>query len=340
MPCYFRPQGLGQTALVECFTAIFDEKYPVGENPRLLDECERILDHHRQTPFTYHEVAGQMHPGIIAWGQGWNNAGISEASLTGDDLSYLHWLVSRHNRRYDDYVMQRLMAEPRDLLSRHGPSLLFISSASFLTEGLLDAQHSLPCRLLAAGVSPNDEIVIKYKPTGTFEDDLSTSDKPDHTASWPRDVTTMWTAFVFLVAETNMNDFRYVQDWMRGRAPDVFRLVEALLRHGAAPNVSFDLELSRDTARQWDTNQLSVTFEDIIVYIGPPNQEKVIKMLHAGAEGKGSWLWRAFMAEPGREMKYRRGRINEFNTEERGYRVKTAYVGSRKLESKFFVNTW
>jgi hypothetical protein len=189
-------------------------------------------------------------------------------------------------------------------------------------------------------VSPNDEIAIKYKPTGTLEDDLSISDKPDHTASWLRDVTTMWAAFVFLVAETNMNDFCYTQDWMRKRAPDVFQLVEAFLHHGADPNVSFDLELSRDTAHQWDTNQLSVTFEDIIVYIGPPNQEKVIKMLHTGGEGKGSWLWRAFMTKPEREMKYRRGRMDEFNTEERGYRVKTAYVGLRKLESTFFVNLW
>jgi len=342
MPCYFRPQGLCQTALIECFEDIFNEKYPVSDSPRLLDECERILDHHRRTPYTYHEVAGQKHPGIIAWGQGWNNCPSGE-SLTGDDLLYLHWLASYCSSRYDDYVMERLMAEPRDLLSRHGPSLLFASAAGFLRRGSLNTRNSLPFRLLAAGVSPNDEIPIKYSLSAAEEDVSSSSDtdKPDHTASWTRDVTTMWAAFVFLVAETNMNDFRYVQDYMRKRAPEVFLLVEAFLRHGADPNVSFDLELSRDEARQWDANQLSVTFEDIVVYIGPPNQEEVMRMAN-GKGGKGGWLWQAFMASSKGEMKYkyRRGRIDEFNTDQRGYRVKTAYVGSRKLESNFFVNLW
>jgi hypothetical protein len=233
--------------------------------------------------------------------------------------------------------MQRLLTDP-DLRSRHGPSLLFASSTGFLRSGSVDPENSLPFRLLAAGVSPNGEIAIKYSPS-TSDDDSSISDKPDHTAAWTRDVTTMWAAFVFLVAETNMNDFRYVIDYMRQRGSEVFLLVEAFLRHGADTNVSFDLELSRDKARQFDTNQLSVTFEDIVVYIAPTNQEKVIKMVNSG-EGKGSWLWRAFVGSPEREMKYRRGRIDEFNTEERGYRVKTAYVGERKLESTFFVNLW
>ncbi|KAK0612241.1 hypothetical protein B0T14DRAFT_608152 [Immersiella caudata] len=339
MPCYFRPQGLGQTALIECFETLFDEKYLTGSTPRFLDECESALDHHRQTPFTYHEVAGQEHPGIVAWGQGWNNCASGEA-LTGDDLSYLHWLVSYRNRSFDDYVMQRLLSEPRDLLSRHGPSLLFASSSSYLQRGRLDIhpEESLPFRLLAAGVSPNGEIDVKYSPD---EDDSSSShDKPDHAASWPRGVTTMWTAFIFLVAETNMNDFRFVQDYMRKRSPQVFLLVEELLRHGADPDVSFDLELSRDEAREWGRDQLSVTLEDIVMYIGPPHQEKVLEMVHAGQKGKGSWLWQAFGAKTERELKYRRGRIDEFNTEERGYRVKTAYARERVLEGNFFVNLW
>ncbi|KAK4442412.1 hypothetical protein QBC34DRAFT_454861 [Podospora aff. communis PSN243] len=349
MPCYFRPQGLGQTALIECFEAMFDEKYVDGTNiSRFLDECERALNHHRQTPFTYHEVDGQTHPGVIAWGQGWNSSPGGEV-LTGDDLSYLHWLASYRNRHYDDYVMHRLLAHSPTggaLLSRIGPSLLFTTSSSFLQRGTLDdPQHSFPLRLLAAGVSPNGEMPIKYRPNPSPDsEDPPSSENPDHTASWTHSLTTAWTAFAFTVAETNMNDFRYDQEYMRNRSPVVFQLVEAFLRHGADPTVSFDLEISRDNGCQFDGNELSVTIEDIVLYVSPPNQEEVTRLVRAGnSEGRWAWLWRRFVGaqeERGTGMKYRRGRMEEFNTEERGYRVKTGYAGEEKLEGSFFANLW
>lgn len=356
MPCYFRPQGLGQTALIDCFCyGVFKDKYCIKE-PKMLEECERILEHHRRQPFTFREVAGQENPGKIAWGQGWNTT-LTGGSLTGDDISYILWLLS-HNC-YDDYILKRLLGPPpnSDLLGREGPHLLFASSTAFMKSGPPRNTDSFPFQLLRAGVSPNSEITVKYIPANHEED--PSGEYEDHTGNWLHHTTTAWAAFLFLVADTALNDFMYTIDWyIKERHPESFLLVEKFLRHGAECDISFDLEPVRDETGHIDDGQLSITFEDLILYIGPPNQDVVMKQVIAGKKaGMGSSLWQGTKqavttvlspwtgiatekTESEKKMKYRRGRIEELNTEERAYRVKTLYFGSRQLEHRFFVNQW
>jgi len=357
MPYYFRPQGLSQTALIDYFcNGVFGDKYPIKE-PKMLEECERILEHYRRQPFTFREVAGQENPGKIAWGQGWNTI-LTGGSLTGDDISYILWLLSY--ACYDDFILKRLLGPPpdSDLLTRGGPHLLFASSTAFMKSGPARDSDSFPFQLLQAGVSPNSEIIVKYIPAN-YEEDPS-GEYEGHTGNWLHHTTTAWAAFLFFVAETSLNDFMYTIEWyIKERHPKSFLLVEKFLRHGAECDISFDLETVRDDAGYPNDHELSVTLEDLIVYIGPPNQDIVMKQVVEGKSKSrgGPWLWQGTKqavtkvlsswtgiatekTESEKKMKYRRGRIEELNTEERAYRVKTLYFGSRELERGFFANQW
>jgi len=361
MPCYFRAQGLGQTALIDCFcNGVFGDKYPITE-PKMLEECERILEHHRRQPFSFREVAGQENPGVIAWGQGWNTTLIG-GSLTGDDLNYLLWLLSFDT--YDDFILKRLFGPPvnKTLLEEAGPHLLLASSVAFMKSGPPRNSDSFPFQLLQQGVSPNSEITIKHIPPNYEEaDPTGEYEYTEHTGNWLHQTTTAWAAYVFLIADSSLNDYMYIIDWyIRERHPESFLLVEKFLRMGAECDISFDLEIVRDETRSAnERKKLSITFEDLILYIAPPNQDAVMQHVVEGkakSKGKreGNWLWQGVntvlspwtgtttteKTEAEKKMKHKRGRLDELNTEERAYGVRTMYFGSRQLEHRFFVNQW
>ena len=305
---------------------------------RLLDECDRVLEYHRRTPYT---ASGEKrrNKGVIEWGK----AISGEADIRSPDtISYMHWLITMP--RCHEYVRARVLKSPNNTtLSRDGPGLLMTAAAGFQMAGMsgtiMKARESLAYEFLKVGVSPNARITAR--------------------SSGSPITTTVWAAFLYFVAEFSVNTTtaRPVPDRHK-LITELYILVEEFIKAGADCDVHLDLELIRcddfdpsqytmglnddldaDDVIDVSERHLSLRFEDLILHARPPNQDTLVR--HILGYSNGPRVWQGMMEvlstvlsswNGGRQdthMKYRRARISDLKNEMRGYRVKTVYVAGR-----------
>jgi len=347
MACYFEPQQLrlAPTELSAAFRDIFHHEQAAYPS-KLLDECERVLEHHRKTPFT-HSDETEKNTGVVAWGCALSSH--SPHDETGGDFSYMHYLVSLPSCH--GHVKQRLLSGAGSTLPPDAEGMLFAASYLFLTadhRSPLRAHESLAHKFLKAGVSPNAEIRVPYRkfaltPFGPRLQKLGYVEgdtKP----------TTPWAVFLWFVAQKYIHDdWRVDRSWEAIVTKELFLLVEEYLNHGAECDVSFDLELVRSEDEDWSDKNVSLSFEDFILHIRPPNQDVIVNHL-LGL--KGFWLWQgtkqilttALSPWTGglqrTPMMYPRARLGDLKDTAKGYQITGIQCGGRRLEVGFHMRLY
>lgn len=321
MLSYFKPQGLRQTPLVASFDSMFMVE-GFNYTQKFLEECQRVLDHHRRTPFTF-PGEREENPRIIAWCQGFNSS-LGEASLTGGDFSYIQWLASENHR---EYVMRRMLADPQTL-ARDGASLLSTSS-------LMMHAH-LTRELLRAGVSPYGEITVRYRdPSRNFL--LDDNEKEE----WSRPtVTTVWAVFLFRIAAEIIEQGLWNLE-RRSEMTEAFLVLEEFLSCGADSDAFFLIE-ARDG--EGPPGPVALSLEDLILHSRFPNLNGLMKHI---LRKKGSWLWQgtkqvvakawpSWVGDTQRtRMEYRPAQVTSMDSIARKFIVQTVCVGNHRLERGF-----
>jgi hypothetical protein len=341
MKDYFKAQGLGQTSMVASFYSAF---YVEGfqYTPRFLDEYDRVLEHHRRTPFSYPAETSD-NTGLIAWSQWWDTTEGS-ATLSGNDFLYIQWVA---NCGHHEYVMGRVLADRNLILPRNGVSLLFTVSND-------PSKLQLTRDLLKAGVTPNEQITVRY--ADNYDPDLH-----QH-CRYSTQVTTVWAAFLFILAQRLVHEHPHKR-WDDEGNVKMFLIVEEFFRSGADCNAYFLLQGKdkmeangeKAEASTNDTEEVRgggggggdltfVSLEDFILQNRPPNMDVLTKHI-LGRKGTGLWqgtrqavatalsLW---MGEAHRdEWKYRRAQVGSLDSMKGSYVVKTACVNGRRLERGF-----
>ena len=124
---YFKDEA---SPLRACFINIFRRISPESKeiSPRILDECGKILEHHRRNPFSHPDETNR-NSGAIYWGLSYSTKR-GNLQWTNDDISYPQWLAFSGQR---NYVMTHFMS----------------------TETLTPPVHDL-CLLLASSIFPRD----------------------------------------------------------------------------------------------------------------------------------------------------------------------------------------
>jgi len=284
------------TALRSCFYNIFlkEDSQCWEMSSRYLDECGKVLEHHRQNPFPKSDEIIQ-NPGTISWGLS-INAIERELKPISHDISYIHWLA--YLGRQNDVMIHLMLTETsRTLVHEH--SLL-------LTSSMYPGNHKLWLvrDLLKHGASPNQQITV-----------ISAHDPEE------KRVTTVWAAFLIIMCGD-------VSSLLRQRLGMEFRqnyflILEEYLSAGADHDVCFFFDKeTEDTASHIDA-MMMVTLQDFIIMEQPPNWGRLLEL---ASKGKGSRFWngttqllstlRPWMGgliEP--EQNYRKARLDDLRAE-------------------------
>jgi hypothetical protein len=333
--------------LYTSFAALFRfEDVPITS--RFLDEYERVLEHHRQTPFTHPTEAGHINPGVIDWPQ-WQSTGLFFIPPGQDkvDVSYIHLLARLGHYKY---VMDRVMADRSLILPRDGMSLLF--TASLCMDGL--STPKLTRDLLDAGASPNEPIWAPFSGTSTIWMD----EEPGDEGWFYPHVTTAWTALLFILAKIFFGKNRN-RPWTDQEVSNTFLTVEEYLKAGADCDIYFillhrsDIDILRDRKAHRieiepgnghsPAQLVIVRIEDIILHIQPPNLDILMKYLQDGKdmvpvqETTETADMTLHIKETLGEVEYRQANANSLESMKGDYVVNAAVVNGRWLERGFLV---
>lgn len=347
MKDYFKPQGIGETSLVGCFSSCFRVD-GFQDNPRFLDEYGRILEHHRRTPFSY-PAETRDNDGIIAWSQ-WFDSTNGGGTVSGRDISYIHWLASQGCH---EYVISKVLAD-RSLIHPHdGRSLLLGVSRT------LKSQPQFTRDLLKAGAAPDEQITVRYR-SDNDDRNLDLHERCELTH-----VTTVWAVFLFFLAHELMSEY-YPSEYYDEYTSIKFLIVDEFIKHGANSDVYFLLQDKKRTeaaANYADTGATSdetevrsagdgggdlvlVTLEDLVLQNRPSNMN--VLMEHILGQ-KGWWFWRSakhaivtasspWLGDARKhETKYRRVQAGSLDSMKGKYVVKSVHVNGRQLETGFYV---
>jgi hypothetical protein len=317
---YFRSQFLGQTALISCFLKFY---YTVADQAplRFFKEYDRILDHHRQHPFSFPGETTE-NSGVIAWGQRIAPAHLYHSAVAGDDISYLHLMVSFSQHEYiiDQVLSNPILVNP----TKDGRSLLL----SAIISGAYSASHGLIRDLLKYGASPNHQIPVYSKSSTEIR------------------ITSIWAFFLFIVGQRCL---RHVDG--PEKVEEMFWIMEELIKSGADSNVYFLLQpKTQEDHAEADNHDKEgsdeadsvedvrfITLEDLVVKERPPNMDTLLEQILGG---KGSRLWNgtiralstlALWNRPFNdiETKYERARIDDIKSK---YEMQSVYVNGDRLE--------
>lgn len=312
---YFKRQGLGQTALVACFSDFFDrvaDQAPL----RFLKEYDRILDHHRRQPFSFPGET-KDNPGIIAWGQ-YIQSDNCNGDLSSDDISYLHWAASCNQREYiiDQVSSNQSLVNP----TNDGRSLL-------LTAGITTPSNGLVRDLLKYGASPRHQVPVAY---------------PGETCT-----ASIWAVFVLIVARR-----RELVD--RENLEGMFWVMEEFLKSGVDSNVYFllqpkgryDVERVLGSLGPYETfsddDVCFITLEDLIVTARPPNMDTLLRLI---LDTKRPRLWNGTLkalnaltlwtgSSNDVQSRHKRARLDELDS---NWTLQSVDVGGEKLRGGFDV---
>lgn len=306
---YFKAQGLGQTALVSCFTDFF-ERVAHQAPLRFLKEYDRILDHHRRQPFSFPGET-KDNPGVIAWSQCFGSKHCS-GDISGYDISYLHWTATYGQR---EYIIDQVSSNPSLVnTTDDGRSLLLTASISTLSNVLVRD-------LLKYGASPGHQIPVTYP----------SEEKENETC-----ITSIWAAFLLIMARMNELGKRKTVEGM-------FRDMEELLKSGADSNVYILLQPvgNRSDLSEVDSDEgvCFITLEDLIVQARPPNMDTLLRLI-LDAKRPGLWngtlraltaltLWGGSSNDM--PSRYKRARIDEVSN----YVLQYVVVGGERLRIGF-----
>jgi hypothetical protein len=310
------------TALISCFSKFFDnvaDKAPL----RFFKEYDRILDHHRQHPYSFPGETRE-NPGAIAWGQRFSPTGIIYGSaIAGDDISYLHWLVVCGQYEYviDKVLSNPILINPTD----DGRSLLF----SAIISDLYHPAHGSIRDLLKYGSSPNHQIPI-YSRNNTIIRSAS-----------------IWAIFMFIAGQRCLGYGSEIVE-------EIFWVMEQLIKSGADSNVHFLLlpkkhkdHAEADSGNGEGSDDVDgvedvrfITLEDLVVKERPPNMDTLLGLMLGG---KGSQIWNRALRTLSAltlwnrtfndiESKYERARIDDLNSK---YEIQSVYIGGDRIERDF-----
>ncbi|KAE9363293.1 hypothetical protein N431DRAFT_564836 [Stipitochalara longipes BDJ] len=292
---YFVKQSLSSSALVRCFEKIFGN-LALGEeiSPRLLDECGKVLEHHRQTPFSHPDETLQ-NPGVISWGQIWDSRG-SHGIISDNGISYPHWLALNGQR---NYLITHFLSTKISTTPIYERSLLLTASISL-------PHYKLVCDLLIHRASPNDQITVTS--IGNLEE---------------KRVTTVWAVFLTIMIQ-NIR-FMLGSPWHMNphKIRGYFLILEEFLKSGVDNDVCFLFRMDRDKTKNDEDVMILVTLEDFILSMQPTNSDTLMKL---AMKGKGSLLWNGTMqllstlrpwigGVDGAEPKYREAQLGDLFAE-------------------------
>lgn len=315
MKYYFDRQGLGQTALVSCFSDFF-ERVADQAPLRFWKEYDRILDLHRRQPFSFPGET-QDNPGVIAWSQHFESHGCS-GEISGDDISYLHWTASYDQR---EYIIDQLSSTPSLInTTDDGRSLLLTATILPLNKGLVQD-------LLKYGASPRQQVPVTYP--GEKEEAC---------------IASIWAVFLLIVARRS--ELRQGEN-----VNQIFPVMEELLKSGADSNVYFlfqpksqdNLEKGIDHSESdSDDGVCFITLEDFIVKARPPNMDTLLRLV---LNAKQSGLWKGALRALGAltlwtgssndvQSRYKHARIEELDL---NYVLRAVDVGGERLRAGFNV---
>lgn len=330
MNSYFTDQGIGQTALVSCFSKLFSSSNQTELPPRVLDEYNNVLEHHRRTPFSYPKETLENVKGI-RWDQAWFSDRNSSGVL-GKGISFLHWAAICGQKKY---VMKQVLRDPTLVAPCNGLSLL-------LSSGL---QHDLVHDLLTHGASPNHQITVLYK--DSLHEEYRGPLFKD--SSFRSQLTTLWSVYLFIM-------FR--QFWVEIDARGLheieldshYLIMEEFFVAGANSSVLFFLS---KLAKEGNNKAVGgatdfITLEDMILAMRPPNADTLLK--HC-LKGKGSWLWNGTIQALSTlapwstgpndlESRCKRMERDQFYASRSDLVLKSVRVGEEYLENGFLVRLW
>lgn len=293
---------------------------------RFLKEYDRILDHHRRYPFSFPGETTE-NSGVIAWGQRFAPAQAYDSAVAGDDISYLHLMVSFSQQEYiiDQVLSNPILVNP----TKDGRSLLL----SAIISGVYSPSHGLIRSLLKYGASPNHQIPVYSKSSTEIR------------------ITSIWAIFLFIVGQRCLGHVDGSE-----KVEEMFWIMEELIKSGADSNVHFLLQPKtqedhaeadnhdKEGSDEADSDKADsvedvrfITLEDLVVKERPPNMDTLLEQILGG---KGSRLWngtiRALSAltlwnKPFNdiETKYERARIEDLNSK---YEIRSVYVKGDRLE--------
>ncbi|QGA20421.1 hypothetical protein EYB26_008123 [Talaromyces marneffei] len=310
---YFKTQALGGTQLISCFSKVFDgvaDRVADQAPLRFHKEYDKILNHHRQHPFSFPGETTD-NSGVIAWGQRFSSVNDYANAVAGDDISYLHWAASTSQHEYivDQVLSNPKLVNPTD----DGRSLLF----SAIILGLYEPARGLICDLLKYGASPNHRIPV-YSISST---DIR--------------IASIWAIFLFIVGQKCLGH--------ESKNVEMFWVMEELIKSGADSDVHFLLKPKR---QEYDVEADSVedirfiSLEDLVVKERPPNMDTLLGRIVSGKRFR-LWnrilralstlvLWNILFADI--ESKYERARIDKLNSE---CDILCVYVGGERLDRDF-----
>jgi hypothetical protein len=322
MKDYFMPKANSNSALLITFSELFCNS--TDELPlKLMEEYKRVLDYHRQSPFSYSDET-RDNPGIISWGYA---AGYGKL-FPKKDISYLHWVARRGQHKY---VISQVLGASQLLIPHDGRSVLL--AASFT-----QPHHNLVRDLLKHGASPNHQIMVNY--SGNSKRTQSTSPM------------TIWIVFLTLVLGRVTGDLESEEEMIVAW----FLILEEFLRSGANSNVCFLFQPNTnddDSSRNNSEDLGFTTLEDFILKEQPPNMENLLRWT---LKGKRSWLWNGTVQALSTltpwirgsndiESRYKRLEIDEVlydNKRNRysGYKLKSICVDGDCVEADFEVHLY
>jgi energy-coupling factor transporter ATP-binding protein EcfA2 len=353
MPSYFKAQGYMQTKLVATFAQLTTE-VSFEYSSRFLEECEKVLEHHRITPFTYPGET-EENTQIIGWSQG-IVLGQPNCTPVNENISYHMWLVSEADKNM--HVTNWLLSNSCDAATNGGRSLLFEAARCY--------QLALMRRLLERGISPECSIIARrgFKPRGFNE---STGIDIEGASSH---VTTVWESFLFVMAagfisepaNSSRDSIRYLALALflefGANCNAYFVLKEKHPPESTRPTSGNGLASNAEEPSSTSTEQLmskkeeklfKLSLEELILLGHPPNLD--VLMRHV-IRGKGSLLVRGTMqaveimgtalsswsgVRQSQSATYAPLQADSLKSIQGKYTVESVHVGSKCLEKELLI---
>jgi hypothetical protein len=310
---YFMAQGLVQTPLIKIFYDSFNwfrigiiraQKLPFN----FLDEFGRVLDIHKQLPFSHPEEA-ETNSGNIFWGYELDTADM-RLRASNHNISYLHWVAFNLQHQY---VSQKLSEDSELVKSSNEPSLLLTAS--------LAGDPNLVRFLLEKGAFPYQQVKVRQGK-----------------GSGPDETVTIWMIFLLYFANTVIK--RYY--WLG--FDDLFLVLEQFLTFRADGDVFFLLCRDRNVPRD---DELFFIPLQRLVHISQPKIFESIQnlLLERGRSQLWSqtnhvisrlthWIWPSTSAT----SKYKAFEFSELG--KRRYKVHSVCSKTSQLRTGFKVRVW
>ena len=310
---------------------------------RHLEECGKIIEHHRQTSNSHLAEKGERF-GTIYW------IARGEPPIPGEtkvkSLSYLHYL-SFHG--YFEYVEKQVRADLN--LLKFSEDLSLLLTASLAQSDRRASNSDFVHALLQAGSSPNDRVTVNFA-------DKKCSSRHEQHCRCKRQSATVWMIFLSTLARslTGRLTGRLTEGRMgRGLETD-FEVLEIFLKAGADCNAYFLIDEKGDThhsgyfllkEKLGAENITAFTVGDFILLCRPPNMDSLMQHI---LKQKGTWLWQGtrqiitstlstlkLQEAQKSEQNYPRLPLESLESAREKYFVKAVCVNGDRLESGFDV---